>query len=312
MDPKILISDIASIRECSVQNIHKLIKEKNISSKKQSQRVYLNGENAKKIIDREVPKKTIAIQTAKGGVGKTTIALSLGIRFWLFGAKVLFLDIDQQGNLSKTLGCSQPKFVLQDILEKNCSPEESHIEIKEGLGLIPSSLKNALLNQYMMAYGVREEKAIKNILKKFETLYDIIIIDCPPAVGSAVTSATIASDLVIAPLDPDDYAVDGMRLCFQEVSKLKEEYNLKTEFKILLNKYDARTLLSSSIVSELIENDLYKDCLFQSIIGISQEFPKSKSNKETIFDTTRQGKACKDIDLLTREILNWPTPEDMG
>ena len=69
--------------------------------------------------------------------------------------------------------------------------------------------------------------------------YDIILIDCPPAIGPIVTSATLASDLIIAPLDPDDYAIDGIQYCHDEVNKLREDYNLNIDFKILLNKYDA-------------------------------------------------------------------------
>ena len=188
--------------------------------------------------------------------------------------------------------------------------KEAIVSIKDGLDLIPSSLKNALLNQYMLAYGMREEKAIKSIVDQFKKKYDIIIIDCPPAIGPSVTAASHASDLIIAPLDPDDYAVDGMKLCLQEVKKLREEYELKLDFKILLNKYDARTILSSNIVTQLQENNIYNDHLFQTIISVSQEFPKSKMKKESIFDTTRQGKACKDIDSLAREIMGWPLDEE--
>jgi len=153
------------------------------------------------------------------GVGKTTISFSLGIRFWLFGARVLFMDLDQQSNLSKTLGNTYPQYVLQDIFEKKVKPEQAIVHIKPNLDLIPSSLKNALLNQYMFAYSIREEKAIKSILDRVKHSYDIIIIDCPPAIGSSMTAATIAADLVVSPLDPDDYAVDGMTYCLNEVKK---------------------------------------------------------------------------------------------
>ena len=305
MNPKILLQDIATIKECSVQNVHKLIKSKNINSNKSNHRVYLDGESAREIIDKKIPKKTISIQTAKGGVGKTTISFSLGIRLSLLGAKVLFLDIDQQGNLSKTLGSEQPKYVLQDILEKKCSAKESLIKISNSIGLIPSNLRNAMINSYMQAYSMREDRVIKTILKSFENDYDIVIIDCPPAVGSIVTSATIASDMIIAPLDPDIYAVDGIKMCHQEVERLKEEYELDSEFKILLNKYDARTILSTKIIAQLTESEDYGNCLFNTVIGVSQEFPKAMLKGVSIFESVKQEKACKDIDSLAKEILEW-------
>jgi chromosome partitioning protein len=313
MNPKLLLSDISSINECSVQFIHKILKEnKEIEFQKEQNRIFVQNSGAKFLIKKEIPKKTIAIQTVKGGVGKTTMALSLGIRFWLLGAKVLFIDIDQQGNLSKTCGHPHPEYVLHDIFEKKVDAADAVVKIKDNLDILPSSIKNALLNQYMLAYSIREEKAIKGMVKKFQKDYDIIIIDCPPAIGPSVTAATIASDMVIAPLDPDDYAIDGVKFCLQEVNKINTEYDLNIDFKILLNKYDARTILSGDIVTLLQDSNNYKKYLFQTIISVSQEFTNSKARKETIFCSLRQGKACKDIDSLSREILGWPMPKERG
>jgi len=310
VNPKLLLSDIASINECSLQYVHKLIKENQIPILKESNRTYIQSPAVKKILKHKINKSVISVQTVKGGVGKTTICLSLGIRFSLLGARVLFIDLDQQANLTSTLGKRHPKYVMLDILEKKINPKEAILNIRENLDLLPSSIRNATLNQYMIAYSLREEKAFTSIINEIKDDYDIIIFDCPPAIGAPVNAATIASDMVIAPLDPDDYAIDGIQYCFKEVTRIKEEYGLKIDFKILLNKYDARTILSSKVIAQLQENDVYNGCLFQSIIGVSQEFAKSKINKESIFDSLRQGKSCKDIDSLAREVLGWPLTKE--
>ena len=307
MEPKLLLSDIASINDCSIQYVHKLIKKHNLTTNKESNRIFVQNPVSKILLKPEIPKKTISIQTVKGGVGKTTIALSLGVRFWLYGAKVLFIDLDQQANLSSTFKIVDSKKVLIDVLdEKKPTPiEDCIVSIKDGLDILPSSLRNATINQYMHAFHISPSEALPEFLKPLKEVYDIIIIDCPPALGDIVTSASLASDLVIAPLDPNDYAVQGAKFCFSEIKTLQKKKKEKIDFKILLNKYDARTILSTNIVTELQKNNILNTCLFDSIIGVSQEFSKSKMDKASIFDTVKQGRACKDIDLLAREVLGW-------
>lgn len=310
MIPKLRLSDIASINQCSAQYIHKVIREKQIPVSKQGNGFCIESAHVGKLIKYPIPKKTIAIQTVKGGVGKTVIASALGVRLHMLGAKVLFIDSDYQGNLSKNFDLANPEYVLQDLIEEKIKPEDAVINIRDGLSILPSSLRNVLLSSYIMIHNIRSERVIKPIIKKFQSYYDIIIIDCPPAIGPAVTAVSIASDMVISPLDPDSDAFDGMALSFNEIKKMNKEYGSSPEFKILLNKYDSRTLLSSKIIPRLQENPEYNENLFETIIRVSAEFPKAKDEKRSIFDSPRIGKARKDIDSLAREVMGWPLPDE--
>jgi len=307
MNPKLFINDIASINECSLQNIHKIIKEKNYTTQKISNKLYIENETARFLIKHEFEKQTISVHTTKGGVGKTTIAMNLGIRFWMFGAKVLMIDLDQQSNLSKSFGFkSREHNVIQDILEEKSTIQSSIQEVKKNLHIIPSSLKNALNNQYMQAYSVMPDLFLPKILKKIKNDYDIIIIDCPPALGPIIKSACLSSDTVVSVLDPDDYALDGVEHSQKEIEKLNKDRDINIQFRILLNKYDARTMFSSATLSELQQNEFFKKNLLETIIGTSQEFLKCKAQGISIFDSFRQGKSCEDIDMLARELLGWP------
>ena len=312
MEPKLYLNDIASINECSVQNIHKHINEKNLETKKISNKVYVENETARFLIKHPFKKQTIGIHTTQGGVGKTTITMNLGIRFWMFGAKVLIIDLDQQANLSKSFGLKGREFkVIQDLLEEKTDVKSCIQEVKKNLNVFPSSLKNALNNQYMQAYGKVPDHFLPHILKPLKEEYDIILIDCPPALGPMVQSAILSSTTIISVLDPDDYALDGVEHSMKEIQKLNTERDRSIDFKILLNKYDARTMFSSATLSELQQSSSFKEYLLESIIGTSQEYLKCKASGATIFDGIRNTKACDDIDSLARELLGWPLPEEL-
>jgi chromosome partitioning protein len=305
IQPMMLITDIVEYTGTTNQNIHKIAKERGANTQKIGRRAFVQHLDTKILLKNDIPKKVISVQTSKGGVGKTTITLNLAIRSWLYGAKVLIVDIDQQSNLTRTLLKDRPKNVFIDILkeESDVKAKDCIVNVLEGLDILPSSINNAMLNQHMAVYGLEKSKAVKNALKDIRDDYDIIIIDCPPAVGPIVSSATYYSDLVIAPIDPDEYAIDGMKYSYNEVKKINEESKYNIEFKILLNKFDARTMLSSGVASQLQSDKKLAPCLFETILSTSQDYINARTERKTIYDYVQQGRACKDIDSLTLEIL---------
>lgn len=306
ISPKLLFKDLAETLDCSVQYIHKMAKDKNVIPEKAGNRNYINGKEAQKLLAIKIPKKVISIQTSKGGVGKTTVCQNLAVRLWSYGAKVLLIDLDQQSNLTRTFIKDRPSHVFIDILEEKIAAKDTLLPILDGLSILPSSIKNAILNQHMVAYGLERKSVVKDIVNHFVDDFDIIIIDCPPAIGPIVSSSTYASDMVISPIDPDEYALEGMKYCHNEIKRFSKENNSKIEFKILLNKYDARTILSSGIAQQLQSHKDFGKCLFSTILSTSTEFINARTEKRSIFDSYKQGRACKEIDSLTREILSWP------
>ena len=308
MEPKILCSDIADIKGCTLARIKHIMSDKGIEGLiGKNKRYFPPCEEVKVLHGKEIQKKVITIQNTKGGVGKTTIALNLGIRFALFGAKVLFLDIDNQANLTQNFLQEIPQNILIDILENKCSPEKAVCKISDRIGLIPSDLRNTTCSQYINAFSLKEDKIITDILSPLKEEYDIIIIDCPPALNSLVVSAMIASDVVLAPLDPNSYAMRGITLSHNEVVGLNKKYGCSIDFKILLNKYDARTAIASKILIDLDSGEGYQDCLMETIIGVSQDFSNAIERKESIYDSIqKQGRACHFIDSVARELMGWP------
>ena len=111
------------------------------------------------------------------------------------------------------------------------------------------------------------------------------------------------SDLLLSPLNPDVYSYEGINIMAKELKNLKYQFHLDIEWKILLNKFDTRTIISSEYIEEILENPEHKKRVLKSIIRSSQEFPNAKKNKRTIFDSLRKSTAKEDIQTLTQELL---------
>lgn len=306
INPKMLVSDIANYFDCSKQNVYKIIKENNLNSEKEANRVFIQSETARSVFKFSFNPTVFSFHTVKGGVGKTTLSFNIGIRLWLYGAKVCFLDLDQQANLTRSFRVNTPDKVAFNILSDKIAIKDAIVEIQPDLDIIPSSLINAKTDQFLMLNQVRLDKAISNITNELRESYDYIIIDCPPAIGQSVFSACLASDYVISPLTPDDYGIEGLNLTFTELNRISKEYEKTIPLKILLNRFDSRTLLSFKVSDILSNNSVYSESLFETVIGTSQMFSNSSINGESIFDSLKQkNTACSDIDSISQEIISF-------
>jgi len=308
MEPKLFLTDVAIIENCKLPTIHQRVRDNHLEALKYKSKSYLSPEMARIILKKDIPRQKIAIHTTKGGVGKTTITLNLAYRLWTYGVRILVIDLDQQANLTKGFMKNNPQnYVIQDVIDEKCTFEQTILKVKEGLDLIPSSLKNARNSQALFSHNIYPGDFLPAHINNVYKNYDMVLIDCPPALGNIIESAYIASDRVISVLDPDDNALDGVVHSQQEAQNLNKKHKLNIKFNILLNKYDSRTVFSNSISDVLFKNPSFKKSTLNTVINTSQEFLKLKSVNETIFDNNKKTKSFMDIDNLAREILGWPT-----
>jgi chromosome partitioning protein len=307
IDPKISAAEIASYLNLTVQAVHKRIKNNGLVEKKAQNRIYFGHETARKIISPNVRQLKIAMAVVKGGVGKTTLTEALAIRSCLYGLRVLCIDVDQQANLTKGLSMDvQAKEcpIMVDIIEKKADPEEAILSVIPGLDLVPSRLDNVTLDGFLMLNRVNPSIVFNKIFENIFKNYDLIIFDCPPTLGSTVCASMLSSDLVIAPLNPDIYSYEGIKIMDKEIESIYQQFPLKKiNWKILLNKFDSRTILSTDYISQLIKDPQFSSKLLKSVIRTSQEFPNTKNKGKTIFDSLRKSTAKEDIDTLTHEII---------
>ena len=306
IDPKITAAEVASYLELTVQAVHKRIKSNGLKERKSQNRVYFGHETSRSIIGSKTKQLKISTAVVKGGVGKTTLAEALAIRVALYGEKVLCIDLDQQANLTKGLGMDdQAKVspVMIDLVENKAKAEDAVLNVVPGLDLVPSRLDNVTLDGYMMVNRINPSRIIHKIFNEVFKKYDLIIFDCPPTLGSTVCAAMLASDLVIAPLNPDIYSYEGIEIMSKEMKNINEMFDKNINWKILLNKFDSRTILSTDYISQLIKDPYLSTILLKSVVRTSQNFPNMKSKGKTIFDSLKKSTAKEDIDALAREIL---------
>jgi chromosome partitioning protein len=297
--------DAAKLKNVTTQAIHKELKAKSLESYKNNNRVYFKHDTAKKIFNHSFEKSIISFQIVKGGTGKTTITHAFAIRANLYGAKVLCIDLDQQGNLTQAFGvnCDNSP-VMVDIIDDTALMDRAIVNITSGLDILPSRIENAVLDNHLMLNKHPLDRVYKNIINTVIENYDLIVIDCPPALGQSVTAATLASDTIIFPLTPEKFSLSGLEISYKEISTINKRFNTSCNFKILLNKFDMRTALSSEVLAKIMNHALFQKMTFNTFIRSCQDFPNMLYATTNIFSNTKYSAAKDDIDLLTKEILN--------
>lgn len=302
---KMTASDASVFMQVSLQSIHKHLKTKDIESFKSQNRVYFGFESARKLFSIPFEKKVISFQIVKGGTGKTSIAYSFAIRANLYGARVLCIDLDQQGNLTHAFSVD-PNIVpvMIDVVKNNAELSDGIVNISPGLDLFPSRIDNAILDNEIMLGRFPLEQLYLKIIEPIRENYDLIIFDCPPALGHSVASSTLASDIIISPVTPEQFGLSGLKITYDEVKILNKNYLKDIKMKVLLNKFDSRTALSSEVLRTLINDESFKDITCNALVRSNQEFSNTIFAGTNIYSSLKNTSAKEDIDLLVREVLN--------
>ena len=302
------ISDAAHFLNITSQAILKKIKKNNLQRQKINNRVYFGHLTSKKLFNLSVYPSIIATQIVKGGTGKSTITMAIATRANLYGLKVLCIDLDQQANLSILFGVSDVEnyHVMYDVVKSKgkLKIENNLIEISTGLHLFPSKLENAALDDTILIQGLGIDRVYKDIITPLKDYYDLILIDCPPALGRSVAAAAHAADKIISPVTPDKLCLTGLKLLHNLLEEIKEsKYGKKIPYEIVYNRFDGRTTLSKEVLSSLLTNDIYKGKLNPNYIRQCQEFSNSAAKKTSIYDSLITSSAQEDIDALTKNLL---------
>lgn len=294
------IQDLAALFK---QDPKETLKELEAVCGKQRTVAYIMPDVVRKFIyskGMRLPSQVVSLQMLKGGVAKTTTALNFGLRAAMYGARVLFIDLDQQANLTYALGVEDESVpVWVDVVEKRTPIEKAVIEIEPGIDLIPSSLNNSVLDRVLLAGNRNWAQAVKGPLAEIRSRYDLVIIDTAPNLSAVNTAVTCASDLIILPVNPDKFSMLGVRKHLEDLSELKKDFSLDFQSRILFTRFDGRELASREILSQCISE--FEELLLKSYIRTSTEIKNAIGGSKSVFSTKSAAK--EDYDLVTREIL---------
>jgi chromosome partitioning protein len=249
------------------------------------------------------PHKVVSVQMLKGGVAKTTSVLNIGLGAAKYGARVLFIDMDQQANLTFALGVdieeAQEMPVWLDIVEKKASIQDCVIKLTDNMDLIPSNLNNSVLDRVLLNSNRNWSLAVKTHLDKIRKNYDLILIDTAPALSATNTAVTVASDEVILPVNPDRFSYMGLEKHLEELLEIKKDFDLDLNEKILFTRFDGREKVSHELLQKCI--DSFEDLMMKSYIRTSTEVKNTIGTGKSIYNT--KSNAHEDYDLITQEVL---------
>lgn len=223
--------------------------------------------------------KIIAIANQKGGVGKTTTAISLSSSLAHFNRKVLLLDMDPQGNSSRGVG-TDVSILSRNIYDALLKGYDINKIIKKtpmkNLDLIPANLKLASTESEIGMMNKQPYFLLKDTIAALKKDYDYIIIDCPPSLGLLSINALVASDSVLIPVQCEYFAMEAVAQILATISRLQADYNPNLVIEgFLLTMYDSRTRLGTEISTQV--RGLFKENTFLTQIPRNVSLPEASA-----------------------------------
>jgi len=245
--------------------------------------------------------RIISFVNHKGGVGKTTSVMNIGVALVKFHQKrVLLIDIDPQANLSTSLGMSdrENKSIYHALIENTALPIA---KTNEGVDIVVSHLdlvnaENALMSE------VGSEKILSSLLKPIQESYDYILIDCPPSLGILTRNALSASSDVIIIAQAEYLALRGVGQLLLTLDKVKNRINENLNLTgVIITQYQSNFNLSKKIEETIIGR--FEDEVFKTKIRSNIHLAESVANSESIFGWNDKSNGAKDYQELTEEIV---------
>ncbi|MEK3782551.1 chromosome partitioning protein [Chlamydia abortus] len=254
--------------------------------------------------------KVIALANQKGGVGKTTTAVNLGIGLATEGKKVLLVDADAQGNLTDALGYREPDnlsislatLLVKNMLEESYPPQKGILHHPEGIDLMPGNIELSAV-EVSLVNTMSRETILRSYIDKVKKDYDYVLIDCMPSLGMLTINALAAADSVIIPVQAHYLPAKGMTQLLQTISRVRRQINPKLLVDgVLLTMVDNRTNFAKDI-SFVLRRD-YGDKLrvFQSEIPLSIRAAEASAKGKSIYNHDPSGQVAQAYTSFTKEV----------
>ena len=256
--------------------------------------------------------KIIAIANQKGGVGKTTTTVNLGIGLANEGKKVLLIDCDAQGSLTESLGYQEPDkldVTLSTLMQKSYEEQpiakgEGILHHNEGVDLVPANIELSGMETALVNIMSRE-RVLKNYIDSVKNDYDYVLIDCTPSLGMLTINSLVAADEVIIPVQAHYLPAKGLEQLVSTVSKVRRQINPDLKIGgILLTMVDRRTRYAKDVSSVIRLNYAKYVKIYKTEIPLSIKAAETSAVGKSIFAYDKKGIAADAYRNFTKEVLD--------
>ncbi len=247
----------------------------------------------------------IAMTNQKGGVGKTTTTINLGAALAETGRKVLLVDFDPQGSASVGLGVNPHTLdmsIYNLLLGRDVDLDDVILETNvDGLDLLPANIDLSAAEVQLVSEVAREQ-TLRRVLKPAKSEYDGINIDCAPSLWLLTVNALTASDYALIPLECEFFALRGVALLTDTITKVTERLNPDLQILgIVGTMYDGRTLHSREVLERVVE--AFGDRVFHTVIKRTVKFPETTVAGEPITTYASSSPGADAYRSLAKEVL---------
>lgn len=254
--------------------------------------------------------KVIAVANQKGGVGKSTTVYNLGAGLALEGKKVLLVDVDPQGDLTKMLGLRKPHDlslslanVMNDVVTGALSHDHPEImRHHENFDFVPGNRSLSAVEVGLVNVMSRET-VLKQYVDRIKQDYDYVLLDCRPSLGMLVINALSASDYVLIPVQAEYLAAEDMTELIGTVQSIKRQINPKLKIGGVFLTMANETNFRKDIVATVRENFGKHLLVMHTVIPATVRLAEVSAADKSIFRHEPRGQAAEAYRSLTKEVL---------
>ncbi len=247
--------------------------------------------------------RIIAVANQKGGVGKTTTTISLGVALSREGQRVLLVDLDPQAALSVSLGLAvaQLRETVYRVLLSEVPVEQAIRGTHSGPDILPANIDLSAA-ELELAAQMGRERFLAEALQSVSAKYDFILLDLPPSLGLLTVNALVAANEVIIPVQCEYLAVRALTLLLSTIDKVKAKLNPSLAVAgILPTMYNGRTLHSQEVLDEI--RTTFRVHVFPMVIKHSVRFKEAPAAGLSIIDYAPAQDGANAYQALAKELL---------